>query len=107
MVRSFVRTVFALAGMSGALAGVLIAVVGWTTLPVNEPSHIVCGAPDFIVERREVPTGQFKGKDVGSNLEPAATNEQLKRCGSTDKQNAAVQERCEPGDGETRKMQEA
>jgi len=57
---------------------------GSAVRPVNEPSHIVCGAPDFIVERREVPAGQIEGKHVSTNLDAAWTNEQLKSCGSTD-----------------------
>ena len=33
---------------------------------LNEPSHVECGAPDFIVEHSGVPIGHVECKDVGS-----------------------------------------
>ena len=51
--------------------------VGFSAL--NEPSHVDCGAPDFIVERGGVPIGHVECKDVGSNLDDAADSEQLQR----------------------------
>jgi hypothetical protein len=32
----------------------------------NDPKHIACGAPDFIVERRKVPLGYVETKDIGA-----------------------------------------
>jgi len=46
---------------------------------LNEPSHIPCGAPDFIVERNGVPTGHVECKDVGVNLNDVENHEQLRR----------------------------
>ena len=46
---------------------------------LNEPSHIACGAPDFIVERNGVPTGHVECKDVGVNLDDVENDEQLRR----------------------------
>ena len=46
---------------------------------VNEPSHVICGAPDFIVERRGVPIGHIECKDIGANLDRVETDEQLTR----------------------------
>ncbi len=46
---------------------------------LNEPSHVACGAPDFIVERRGVPIGHIECKDVGANLNLVEKSEQLKR----------------------------
>ena len=46
---------------------------------LNEPSHVACGAPDFIVEHGGVPIGHVECKDVGTNLEATADSEQLKR----------------------------
>jgi hypothetical protein len=36
----------------------------------NEPKRIACGAPDFIITRKNVPLGHVETKDVGTPLEP-------------------------------------
>lgn len=46
---------------------------------VNEPSHVACGAPDFVVTRGDVPIGHIECKDIGANLERVESDEQLKR----------------------------
>ena len=46
---------------------------------LNEPSHVECGAPDFIVENSGVPIGHVECKDVGVNLDNAERSDQLKR----------------------------
>ena len=46
---------------------------------LNEPSHVECGAPDFIVERRGVPIGHIECKDIGADLNRAECSKQLKR----------------------------
>ena len=46
---------------------------------LNEPSHVECGAPDFIVERRGVPIGHIECKDIGADLNRTERGEQLKR----------------------------
>ena len=46
---------------------------------LNEPSHVECGAPDFIVEHNGVPIGHIECKDVGVNLDNAERSDQLKR----------------------------
>ncbi len=50
---------------------------GMTAL--NEPSHVACGAPDFIVERNGVPIGHIECKDLGANLDRTEGSDQLKR----------------------------
>ena len=45
----------------------------------NDPKHIACGAPDFIVERRKVPLGYVETKDPGTDLDKAEKSDQLKR----------------------------
>jgi predicted helicase len=45
----------------------------------NDPKHIACGAPDFIVERRNVPLGYVETKDVGVDLDKIEKSDQLKR----------------------------
>ena len=46
---------------------------------VNEPSHVACGAPDFVVVRGGVPMGHIECKDVGAHLDRAEAGEQLSR----------------------------
>jgi type I restriction-modification system DNA methylase subunit len=45
----------------------------------NDPKHIECGAPDFIVEKRKVPLGYVETKDVGEPLDKIEKSDQLKR----------------------------
>ena len=52
---------------------------GSVTKALNEPSHVECGAPDYIVEQDGVPQGHIECKDVGTNLDVAANSDQLKR----------------------------
>ena len=37
----------------------------------NEPRRVECGAPDFIVTRRDLPVGYIEAKDVGLSLDEA------------------------------------
>lgn len=46
---------------------------------VNEPAHVECGAPDFVVGRTGVPIGHFECKNVGAHLSQIANSKQLKR----------------------------
>ena len=62
-----------------ALASLIEAWGGNRVRALNEPSHIACGAPDFIVERNGVPTGHVECKDVGVNLDDVENDEQLRR----------------------------
>lgn len=45
----------------------------------NDPKHIQCGAPDFVVERRKVILGYVETKDVGEDLDKIEKSDQLKR----------------------------
>ena len=45
----------------------------------NDPKHIACGAPDFIVEKGNVPLGYIETKDVGADLDKVEKSEQMKR----------------------------
>jgi hypothetical protein len=42
----------------------------------NDPKHIKAGAPDFIVERDQVPLGYVETKDVGADLDAIEKSEQ-------------------------------
>jgi len=35
---------------------------------INEPKHIDCGAPDYIVTRKDIPIGYIEAKDIGKDL---------------------------------------
>ncbi len=48
-------------------------------LATNEPKRIACGAPDYIVLRKNVPLGYVEAKDVGKKLDDIEGDEQLKR----------------------------
>ncbi len=49
----------------------------------NEPKHVKCGAPDFIVSRRSphgpVTLGYLEAKDVGKDLDEIERSDQMKR----------------------------
>jgi len=45
----------------------------------NEPKRQKCGAPDYILQRKEVPIGYIEAKDIGVDLTKTEKSEQLKR----------------------------
>ena len=45
----------------------------------NEPKHIDCGAPDFILRKGSVTVGYIESKDVGKRLDEIEKSDQLKR----------------------------
>lgn len=45
----------------------------------NDPKHIECGAPDFIVEKGRVPLGYVETKDVDVDLNKIEKSDQMKR----------------------------
>ncbi len=62
-----------------ALQTLLQSLGGKNVRVVNEPSHTACGAPDFIIERRQVPIGHIECKNLAANLLRVEGQEQLKR----------------------------
>lgn len=46
---------------------------------INDPAHIKCGAPDFILHRRKIDVGYIEAKDVGIDLSKTEKSDQLKR----------------------------
>ena len=46
---------------------------------INEPKHIACGAPDFILSRRKISVGYAEAKDIDASLDAAEKSEQLVR----------------------------
>lgn len=45
----------------------------------NEPARIKCGAPDYVLTRKELPVGYIEAKDIGEPLDKVEKTEQLKR----------------------------
>ncbi|MBS1256978.1 MAG: hypothetical protein MAG551_00013 [Candidatus Scalindua arabica] len=45
----------------------------------NEPKRQKCGAPDYIIQRKEVPIGYIEAKDIGIDLDKIEKSDQLKR----------------------------
>ncbi len=62
-----------------ALKTLVEALGGEGTTALNEPAHVECGAPDFIVEHNGVPIGHIECKDIGASLAHAESTDQLGR----------------------------
>ena len=50
-----------------------------TVLATNEPKRVQCGAPDFIVTRRQTPLGYIEAKDIDEPLTRVEKGEQMGR----------------------------
>ncbi len=48
-------------------------------LVTNEPTRSACGAPDYILTRREIPIGYIEAKDIGADLTDKKYKEQFDR----------------------------
>ncbi len=46
---------------------------------VNEPKRVTCGAPDYVVKKKDLAIGYIEAKDVGKSLDEAEDSEQLER----------------------------
>lgn len=45
----------------------------------NEPQRISCGAPDYIITRKDIPVGYIEAKDLGADLNSRVYKEQFDR----------------------------
>lgn len=45
----------------------------------NEPKRIKCGAPDYVITRKEIPIGFIEAKDIGTDLTSKQLKEQFER----------------------------
>jgi predicted helicase len=45
----------------------------------NEPSRVACGAPDYIITRKNIPVGYIEAKDIGADLDNKTYREQFDR----------------------------
>lgn len=57
----------------------LIEGLGTGAAAVNEPKRSECGAPDFLVSKRNLPLGYIEAKDVGVDLNAVERSAQMKR----------------------------
>lgn len=48
-------------------------------LVTNEPARVACGAPDYIITRKNIPIGYIEAKDIGSDLNSKTYKEQFDR----------------------------
>jgi len=62
-----------------AALGVLIESLASGISATNEPKHIECGAPDFIIRKGVITIGYIEAKDIGVSLDAAEKSDQLKR----------------------------
>ncbi len=48
-------------------------------LVTNEPARVDCGAPDYVLTRKDVPIGYIEAKDIGVDLKDKKLKEQFDR----------------------------
>lgn len=48
-------------------------------LVTNEPARVACGAPDYVLTRKDVPVGYVEAKDIGVDLKSKTLKEQFDR----------------------------
>ena len=48
-------------------------------LVTNEPARVACGAPDYVLTRKDVPVGYIEAKDIGIDLSSKTLKEQFDR----------------------------
>jgi type I site-specific restriction endonuclease len=48
-------------------------------LVTNEPARIKCGAPDYILTKKNIPLGYIEAKDIGADLGSKQYKEQFNR----------------------------
>jgi predicted helicase len=48
-------------------------------LVTNEPSRVACGAPDYILTKKNIPVGYIEAKDIGADLDNKLYKEQFDR----------------------------
>lgn len=46
---------------------------------INEPTRQQCGAPDYIIQKKNIPIGYIEAKDIDKNLDVVEKSEQLDR----------------------------
>lgn len=62
----------------GDLQNLIMAVLP-DVLVTNEPARVDCGAPDYVLTRKDVPIGYIEAKDIGIDLASKTLKEQFDR----------------------------
>lgn len=57
----------------------LIETLATGIVATNEPRRVKCGAPDFIITRKQTPLGYIETKDIGIALDKIEHTDQMKR----------------------------
>lgn len=57
----------------------LLETIAPDILVTNEPARIKCGAPDYVLTRKNIPIGYIEAKDIGINLKSKTLKEQFDR----------------------------
>ena len=57
----------------------LIKSISSDVMVTNEPVRIKCGAPDYIITKKDIPIGYIEAKDIGVDLSSKAHHEQFER----------------------------
>ncbi|MEO8515507.1 MAG: type ISP restriction/modification enzyme [Flavobacterium sp.] len=62
----------------GDLQNLIMAILP-DVLVTNEPARVDCGAPDYVLTRKDVPVGYIEAKDIGVDLGSKTLKEQFDR----------------------------
>ncbi|WP_026461432.1 type ISP restriction/modification enzyme [Adhaeribacter aquaticus] len=57
----------------------LLESIAKDVLVTNEPARVACGAPDYIITRKDIPVGYIEAKDLGKPLNSKDYKEQFDR----------------------------
>ena len=57
----------------------LIESIAADVMVTNEPTRVACGAPDYIITKRNIPVGYIEAKDIGKPLDNKDYKEQFDR----------------------------
>jgi predicted helicase len=57
----------------------LIKTIAPDVMVTNEPQRVKCGAPDYIITKRDIPVGYIEAKDIGYKLDDKQYKEQFDR----------------------------
>ncbi|MCD8408140.1 N-6 DNA methylase [Tenacibaculum dicentrarchi] len=62
----------------GDLQNLIMAILP-DVLVTNEPARVACGAPDYVLTRKNIPIGYIEAKDIGVDLKSKTLKEQFDR----------------------------
>jgi len=62
----------------GDLQNLIMAILA-DVLVTNEPARVSCGAPDYVLTRKDIPIGYIEAKDIGVDLASKTLKEQFDR----------------------------